>query len=636
MLLNQNQLAREVQCISRIAVTVAGIPANSHDIHQFQTCTILRYGLEADLLPGSAYSRGLYRRSIHSIDTIDLQSYAADMKVIKLAYLERLDSPSLGDWQHFKRAVSGKLHYKWLLTVPEKLYMHPENFLQWVVFDERMLLTSNDDISLEIKEYIDFEADLAERQYPEGLVAELAEIIGEFLQDFEPSFKHPEAKFGPGATAELGRVPPVSKASNICYDLETAKYMADRYWTDLDQMIVGSAGNASWRNRIIFVPKNALKHRIISAEPTWLTWLQQAIKQPLYDYVEKSPKMNTWFSDQGRSRWLAWVGSKDGSYATVDSSSASDAITVRLVDGLYRRAPIHDLLLMTRSRECELPDGTIIPLAKFAPMGSATCFPTMDIIFLAVCEYSVRKTLRRAGQPRDYIVFGDDVVIRTDCLSTFLSVCSALMFRINTEKSYWNTDGSHYREACGGEYYNGRDITPLRYSRFQDPILDSSPVRRQYWESTFDLMNRCVHPYWFPNMRSAIVELIKLTISRGNPHKRAIATRIWNNALRIDMSDYPSEDGPLHILVPDGTATNYRARHGYDANLQRPYVRCYVPVEEPVDHHSVQQEELLLELWHHYARTDRASDDGNPSQGYIVGACAGTHPCKWVWKRVYT
>lgn len=636
MLLNQNQLAREVQCISRIAVTVAGITANSHDVHQFQTCTILRYGLEADLLPGSAFNRGLYRRSIHSVTAIDLQSYAEDMKVIKLSYLARLDSPSLGDWQHFKRAVSGKLHYKWLLAVPEKLFMRPKDFLQWIVFDERMLLTSNEDISSEIEEYISFEGDLAERHYPEGLVADLQGIIADFLADYEPSFEHPEAKFGPGATAELGRVPVVDKACNICYDPWTAENMANRYWADLDQLIVGSPGQPSWRNRIIFVPKNALKHRIISAEPTWLTWLQQAIKQPLYDYVEKSPCMNTWFSDQGSSRRLAWIGSLDGSYATIDFSSASDAITVQLVDELFRRTPIHDLLLMTRSRECELPNGIVIPLAKFAPMGSATCFPTMDIIFLAVCEYSIRKTLRRTGTNHDYIVYGDDVVIRSDCLDVFLSACSALMFRVNAEKSYWNKDVSHYREACGGEYYNGVDVTPLRYSRFQDPIIDASPVRRKYWESTFDLMNRCIYPYYFPHMRSAIVELIKLTISRGNPRKRAIAARIWNNALRIDVSDYPLEDGPLHILVPDGTATNYRARHGYDADLQRPYVRCYVPVEEPVDHHSIGQDDVLHELWYHYARTDRASGDEDPSEGFLVGACAGTHPCKWVWKRVYT
>jgi hypothetical protein len=668
MLCNQNQLARELQSLSRIEVTVGGQPTSSHDKRQFLTVCILRYGLECDLLLGTTFPTCVYRRVLHAVKHVDLKSYAQDYKTCKSAYLESLGKPQMS-WQSFKRTVSGHLHYKWIMVVAEKLFYSPGAMLQWLAFDERLQTDSNDDVSDEITSYIDFEEELRTYTYDDELLYQLNQIVYDWLVDFEPSLELPRPKFGPGATAEYGRIPALTKAKQLVYDEERVRHICELFYCDTDDLMVGAPGEASYTNRIIFVPKNALKHRIISAEPTWLTWLQQAIKNPLYDYVENHPAMFTWFSDQSKSRRYAQLGSLDGSYATIDFSSASDSITVPLVRGVYANLALRELLLGTRSTMARMPDDTIVPLTKFAPMGSATCFVTMDIILLSICELSVRMTTGHHGKKNDYVVYGDDVAIRSEYTECFLSLCDRLHLKINKDKSYADPKGTRlYRESCGIECLDGVDITPVRYSRFQEPILATAPIDRKWWESTIDLMNRLLTERHYLHTRSAIVELIKYSISRGRPSRRAVSQSIWHHALRIDESDYiAGQDGPLAIVVPDNTATNFRCRYrqvnsAKDAEpaYQRPEVRCRVALAKPEDPHSYtdpasQQalydlwffstrlgqgnptvdpyEKMLEEIWAHnpslpkyFLKADQIRKDES-----VVASAAGTEPDKWVW-----
>lgn len=585
MFISQNQLASERESLSRIVVTVAGKPASDHDVLQFQTCTLLRYGLEADLLGLSGIGQCVYRRVIHGIPAVDLYGYASDMKYVKLAYLDRLQQTQ-GEfpWLPFKREVAPHIQNKWILVVVANLVHSPRATLQWLSFDERMLLDTNEkDIAGEIQAYVDFERTLAALdQQPESVLQNwLSTIIGEWLEGFSLADSLPDPTFGPGAVADLsGRVSQLEKLQQMRCNWATIRSLS-QYWDvapeELLPWIVPDSENAElWMNRIIFRPKNALKHRIISAEPAWLSWLQQAIKRPLYDYVESHHRMNTWFSDQGLSREMAQRGSRDGSYATIDFSNASDAISATLVRRLFKQVPwICGPLLETRSRTALLPDGRIISLNKFAPMGSATCFVTMDIIMLSICELAVWLTYHRRGTRDDYTVFGDDVVIRSEAVSAFLGISRSLGFSPNLDKSYYRTDTpSFYREACGIEAYQGEDITPLRYSRFQEPLIARSPVDVTWWESAISLMNRCLVEYYYDNVRSAAWACITYSCSRGKPSDRALSQSIRDHVLRIDYSDFQKGyDGPLAVVVPDGTATNYHCRRYWSNEYQRPYIR---------------------------------------------------------------
>jgi hypothetical protein len=685
MFLNQNQLAREIVSISRTAVTVAGKPADQHDRNQFLSVTLLRYGLEADLLGHSCLGECLYRRVVHQLVAVDLQYYAEDYKELKMSFLALWQvSPEEFPWREFKRRVSGKIHYKWTLVVLEKMVASsPAAALQWLAFDERLLLTTNkDDISKEIDAYVSFEEDLSGRSYPEDLTDHLSLILSDWLSEFSLGEALPDPTFGPGAVAEWsGRLPQLSKALRCVYDADTVDKLCEFYYCDVDDLIVGKPGKASFQNRIIFVPKNALKHRIISAEPCWLSWLQQGIKRPLYDYVEKHPKMFTWFSDQAKSRELARKGSIDGRYATIDFSSASDAVTKTLVQAVYKRTWIVDPLLLTRSTTALLPDGRIISLEKFAPMGSATCFVTMDLLFLSICELAIRTALGRPGAVGDYVVYGDDVIIRQDAVQQFLNMCDQLGLRVNADKTYCDPTTPHlYREACGIEAMDGADVTPLRYSRFQEPILASGPVDVTWWTSMISLMNRCLVEYHYDQTRSVLVECIKRSIARGDARKRELARSIWEHALRIDRSDYlEGFDGPLAVVVPDGTATNYHCKAGSDwdesnkakPSYQRNYVLVRAPSLRPVSVRKVVEDaanngdleplRAALHLWDFKAQSRRPTEADNlwhqalkftlkPGDKYLdyLAGCegpdtteslltsvAGVQALKWVWTRYY-
>jgi hypothetical protein len=578
------------------------------------------------------------------------------MKYVKMAYLTWVQTNS-GEfpWQRFKRAVAGEIQNKWILVVPAKLCSSPRAILQWLAFDERVLLDTNDDISGEIADYVAFESQLAQRSYSEQeLVTDhLARIIGEWLSDFSLADGLPDPTFGPGAVAEWsGRLPQLEKAVRLTYDLGTVEALCEYFYTTPEELIVGRPGDASRTNKIIFRPKNALKHRIISAEPCWLTWLQQAIKRPLYDYVERNPKMFTWFSNQATSRDLALKGSKDGSYATFDFSNASDAITTTLVAKLYGLVPwIRDPLLLTRSTSAQLPDGQIISLEKFAPMGSATCFVTMDIIMLSMCELAIRQTLGRSGRRNDYVVYGDDVIIRADAAEAFLQISDALQFVVNRDKSYWDTTTpNYYRESCGIEALNGVDITPLRYSRFQEPLIARAPVDGTYYASAIDLMNRCIVDYGYMAVRSVVNEMIKYSFSRGKPAKCRLARSIWESVLRIDYSDYvKGYDGPLAVVVPDGTATNFHCRREWDKSFQRIAIRVRNLRTVLKDPHEEDHEDDLLHLWYFKAETDRPSAADNQivdpqsswkdlrdlRAGSLLSSAAGIRDQRWSWVRYF-
>lgn len=157
---------------------------------------------------------------------------------------------------------------------------------------------------------------------------------------------------------------------------------------------------------------------------------------------------------------MARIGSISRSYATIDLSSASDSVGYELVKKVFRGTWLLRYLVATRSRETILPDGTTIAVKKFAPMGSSLCFPVMTIIFAAVCDH-VTRVNRVTG---DYTVYGDDIIVPSNCADSVIRLLTVLGFVVNSDKTFKSQD-VWYRESCGKEYCDGFDVTPIRVSR---------------------------------------------------------------------------------------------------------------------------------------------------------------------------
>jgi hypothetical protein len=229
--------------------------------------------------------------------------------------------------------------------------------------------------------------------------------------------------------------------------------------------------------RGIFVNKDSRGPRYISAERKEHMWLQQALGIELARYYQRHSLTagHVNFSDQSINATLALESSKDGEFATLDMEDASDRVSLALAR-LILPVKLLRLLEACRSRTALLPDNTIWKLAKFAPMGSAVCFPIESIIFWILVVATIQRlTGWDAAQAAQHVyVYGDDIVVtRRFAREVIESVeCFGLLF--NKAKCF--IDGP-FRESCGCDAFGGVEITPVKLRRpFPKSRRDSAAI----------------------------------------------------------------------------------------------------------------------------------------------------------------
>jgi hypothetical protein len=213
-----------------------------------------------------------------------------------------------------------------------------------------------------------------------------------------------------------------------------------------------------------------------------MQYMQQAILHPMIELLEsKRIAGNTrdnlafgflGFTDQSPNRDLACQGSINGDLATLDLSEASDRVHILHVEALLASFPsLREGVLATRSTKARIPaiGVDIHSLRKFASMGSALCFPIEAMVFLTAIFLGIEDTLKRPLRRKDITsyagkvrVYGDDIIVPVDCVVPVLDSLARLGFKVNVDKSFWN---GKFRESCGGDYYDGDDVTPIRLRR---------------------------------------------------------------------------------------------------------------------------------------------------------------------------
>lgn len=217
--------------------------------------------------------------------------------------------------------------------------------------------------------------------------------------------------------------------------------------------------------KVVLVPKDARGPRLISEEPLEFQYIQQGLRIAMQSHLESHhlTKGRVNFADQNINRELAFTSSVSRDFATTDMKEASDRVSADLVRAIFGVLPEMERCLMAvRTDRTELPDGTVFPLKKYAPMGSAVCFPVESFVFFSLAvaailekhEISVRQALRSV------YVYGDDLIIKTDYVETVMDALPRFGLKFNTQKSY--TRGP-FRESCGMDAFNGVDVTPSRW-----------------------------------------------------------------------------------------------------------------------------------------------------------------------------
>jgi len=234
---------------------------------------------------------------------------------------------------------------------------------------------------------------------------------------------------------------------------------------------------------VVTVPKTANKARVIAMEPANVQYVQQALLgEFMREFSGGSPFVD--LSDQEANRKLALRGSVDGSLSTIDLSEASDRVGLALVQSVFSRFPLLlEFLEATRSHCASVPDRGIIPLSKFASMGSALCFPVESIVFATIAAHAVACERFRTAAPsrRELLsladevrVFGDDIIVPRRETPACLSWLVSFGAKPNAAKSFWN--GS-FRESCGKDYWRGDDVTVVyRRSEFPKTRRDAKQI----------------------------------------------------------------------------------------------------------------------------------------------------------------
>lgn len=196
-------------------------------------------------------------------------------------------------------------------------------------------------------------------------------------------------------------------------------------------------------NRVELVPKNWKTDRTIACEPEGNLPFQLA-----FDTYTKRRlrRFGINLRNQSANIDAARAASVDGDRVTVDFSAASDTISYNTVALLM---PYDWFNFLDRIRtplyRGVFGDGVY---SKFSSMGNGSTFTIETLIFAAAC-YAVGS--------RDFLVYGDDVIIEKEYYEEYIRLTKFLGFSINKEKSF---SSGPFRESCGGDFFNGINVTP--------------------------------------------------------------------------------------------------------------------------------------------------------------------------------
>nr|URG15520.1 MAG: RNA dependent RNA polymerase [Leviviridae sp.] len=361
------------------------------------------------------------------------------------------------------------------------------------------------------------------------------------------------------------------------------------------------------RARIVLVPKDSRGPRVISCEPAEHMYIQQGIMGVMYAHLETRSVTRGFvnFTDQTVNRELAHLASMSDKLATLDLKDASDRVSLRLVRRIFPDEWV-ECLMACRTPATELPDGRVVELRKFAPMGSSVCFPVEALTFWAS---AVATQIRLGFKPEAY-VYGDDIIVPSETAHEVIRDLEGIGLRVNAGKSYVT---GPFRESCGGDYYLGSDVTPVRLKK------------------------------WFG---SSVLELV-----RASDFVNSLVTKFGLRGTILDILDYVQEycryvfpktelPVPCTIRSQSRASNDTRFKRRWNKGLQRYEYLILTPQCNAKEHHPADWWELL--------RKQLTREDRKPAEwdevglllwtiskpvppGYYVDPRAIHGAWKWTW-----
>lgn len=305
-------------------------------------------------------------------------------------------------------------------------------------------------------------------------------------------------RFGPGKVSEADISDSIDKLVSLSTDRKLDYVFGrSRPSAHEDQgfgtlRAIRERGHSICVSRLKFVPKDITKSRSICMEPNAYMYFQQEVLRWMRAAMQKSTISRfVNLANQSINRDAALHGSIYLSSDTLDLSSASDSVHIDLVRGIFPTSWLF-YMLGTRTSQVRTSSGEIVRVSKFAPMGSAVCFPTQCIVFTAICLYaydaylhgcttgdrivsdsdvdellahgiarnrSENTPFRKRLEPP--VVYGDDIIVDSRVTDIVISTLERLGFQVNVAKSFAGSQS--IRESCGIYAFKGEDVTPRQF-----------------------------------------------------------------------------------------------------------------------------------------------------------------------------
>jgi hypothetical protein len=373
--------------------------------------------------------------------------------------------------------------------------------------------------------------------------------------------------------------------------------------------------------KVVLVPKDSRGPRLISMEPLEIQWLQQGQNALIVKSIEASwlTSGHVNFQEQGINRYLAWTSTMEGvirdpnkrgsrlyksdyeimarSYnkgmgldphvdytdedvqsrkawhnadlpglevvptplVSADMKEASDRVTVWHVTALF---PLNwvEALLATRSDRTILPDGEVVNLNKFAPMGSAVCFPVEALVFWALAIASIRCSHPRFASRNDgksllaelrkrVWVYGDDLILYAEDYSIVKQSLERTGILLNANKC---CTAQFFRESCGLDAHKGIIVTPLR-------------------------IKECVGSHWTGQSLMSYVSYSNEAYRRGYYELASELEKLISDQVKIPFT---TEDrGLIQFVRPAANVKALNKQHGVRVRFNRDlhYLEAYGP-----------------------------------------------------------
>lgn len=214
------------------------------------------------------------------------------------------------------------------------------------------------------------------------------------------------------------------------------------------------------------VPKNWKTPRLIGPEAAYPNWWLTGLRR-LFKLNYNCKDFDS--EDQDVNRVLCKIASLDRRYATVDHSSASDAISKYIAEHVISE-PWCKAIRRFRARKYTHPrmSGTRV-LKTYLTSGNPLTFEFEGEFFLALAKVATEDAAWWLGNKRPAKLlrpktFGDDLLIDSRAVDTYLSYAEMFGLSVNEEKSFVGLD-AHFRESCGVEFIDGYPTKSVYWPR---------------------------------------------------------------------------------------------------------------------------------------------------------------------------